>query len=65
MNENATWTIRVGWTTSRPIVVDEHASRIVVTAATECEATLLAAQWVASRPGCEMPTSTTIEKVVL
>lgn len=73
----ATWTVRVGWTTSRPIVVDEHMSWIVVAAETEGEATLLAAQWAASREWVElvgnkevtrrveMPTSTRVEAVEL
>jgi hypothetical protein len=57
--------VLVGYTTSRPIIVDEHVSRIVVDAPDETAATLLAAQWVASRPGVQMPTSTLITAVVL
>lgn len=60
-----TATVRVGFTTSRPIRVDEHFSTVVVSARDEDEATLIAAQMVASRPGCEMPTSTEIVTLVL
>ncbi len=66
-------TVAVGFTVSRPIVPDERMARVRVAVplpslahlpAAEVEATLLAAQIVAaSAPGCEMPTSTTIEAV--
>lgn len=68
------WTVQVDWTSSRPVVPDEHTSFVTVFAQDETEATLLAAQIVAcigdvdgrggtlpsGRPGCVMPTRTTI-----
>ena len=62
------WTVEVGWTSSRPIRVDEHRARVVVHAGTEAEAVLVAAQmviavggWRQGIPGqCEMATSTQI-----
>jgi hypothetical protein len=47
--------VRVGWTTRRPIVPDEHISYVIVEADSESSATLLAAQIVASH--CTMVTS--------
>ena len=57
-----TYAIDVGWTSSRPVIPDEHVRRVVVssTDGTGREATLVAAQMVACDPRCEMPTSTTI-----
>jgi hypothetical protein len=52
------FTFDVGFTTSRPVVPDEHTSRFVVLADSYPEATFLAAGMV-MRPGVEMPTSTT------
>jgi hypothetical protein len=68
--------VRVGWTTSRPVVPDEHVSWIVLEAASEVEATLVAAQWAASRERVEwvghkqvtryveMPTSARVVEVL-
>lgn len=50
--------MRVGYTTTRPVVPDEHFTTVVVTAENETDAKLLAAQLVAAR--CEMVTSTEI-----
>lgn len=61
---SATWTVRVGWTSVRPVRPDQHFSRIVIAADDATSASCAAAQWVASRPECVMPTSTEIEKVV-
>jgi hypothetical protein len=56
----------VGWTSSRPIVVDEHASMVLVSAdcatladlpRAENDAVLQAIAIVCARPACEMPTS--------
>lgn len=58
-------TVVVGWTSSRPVIPDEHFSTVVLTAPSEHEAELLATQLVASRPCCEMPTSSVITAVVL
>lgn len=55
----------VGWTSVRPIVPDQHWSRVVVDAETELAGELLALQIVASRPGCEMPTRSEIVEVEL
>lgn len=55
----------VGWTSSRPVIPDEHLSLIVQDAVDEQDASLMAAQWVASRPRCQMPTSTSVVAVVL
>jgi len=54
--------VDVGWTSSRPVVPDEHVTRVVVatTEDTGRDATLVAAQMVACRRGCEMPTSTRV-----
>ena len=68
------WTVRVGWTSSRPVRPDEHTSFVTVAADSEVEALQLAAQLVGTiaggghpshvypsgRPGCVMPTSTEI-----
>jgi hypothetical protein len=67
------WLVRVGWTSSRPIVPDQHVSQVVVWAADEVEASLVAAQIVAAvdrpsvsgRPGCVMPTRTAVLEVRL
>lgn len=55
--------VLVGWTSSRPVIPDEHTHLIVVDCPTETAATLLAAQWVAHRPGCQMPTSTKVLRI--
>ncbi len=59
------WTIQVGWTSTRPVRPDEHTAWVHVWASTETEAQLVAAQMVACRPGCEMPTSTRILDLVM
>lgn len=74
-----TWTVDVGWTSTRPIRPDEHTTRVHVLAHDEHEASLLAAQMVCAvggasplayragagtpTPVCEMPTSTRIVAV--
>lgn len=58
-------TVRVGWTSSRPIRVDEHLTTVVVAAKDEIDANLLACQMVACRPECEMATSSGIVEVEL
>ena len=55
-------TIRVGYTTVRPVVPDQHYSYVTVDAAGYHDASLQAAQWVASRRGVEMVTSTELER---
>jgi hypothetical protein len=55
-------TVRVGYTTVRPIVPDQHYSYVTVDAGGYHDASLQAAQWVASRPGVEMVTSTELER---
>jgi hypothetical protein len=56
MNETE-WTFDVGFTTSRPVVPDEHTSRVTVLAESFADAMDTAALMV-MRPGVEMPTST-------
>lgn len=56
-------TVIVGFTTSRPVVPDEHFAKVVVAADSEEEGTLIAAQIVACH--CEMPTSTEIVDLIL
>lgn len=53
--------IDVGWTSVRPVIPDQHVSRVVVAAESLSEARLLAAQIV----GCHavMPTSTSFVRV--
>jgi hypothetical protein len=55
--EEIAWTFDVGFTTSRPIVPDEHISRVTVLADSYSGAMTTAALMV-MRPGVEMPTST-------
>lgn len=55
------FTIDVGFTTARPIIVDQHMSRVTVMAKDLNEATLIAAQMVATHS--EMPTSTKLIRV--
>lgn len=64
--------VLVGYTTSRPVIPDEHHTLIVQDCTSETEACLLAAQWVASKEWIvregnrevtrrvEMPTSTKV-----
>ena len=52
--------VLVGFTTSRPIIVDEHASMVLVAGDTEHECTLTALHIVCARPSVEMPTSARI-----
>ncbi len=49
--------VEVGWCTSRP-PRDEHLSTLLVEAASETEAHLVAAQWTLANPSCVQPTST-------
>lgn len=53
------FTVHVGWMSVRPIV-DQHWSSVTVDAPDATQAQLIAAQMVASRPSCVMPTSTLI-----
>lgn len=55
-----TTTVRVGWTSQRPLKPDEHVSTVVVTAEDVINANLVACQMVACRPECEMVTSSGI-----
>jgi hypothetical protein len=50
------WTFDVGYTTSRPVVPDEHTSRVTVLAESFADAMATAGLMV-MRPGVEMPTS--------
>ncbi len=50
--------VDVGWTSSRPVIPDEHVRRVSVDARNAVEAKLIAAQMVSCDPRCEMPTST-------
>lgn len=53
------YVVDVGFTTSRPIIVDEHFSRVVVMAESANDA-IRTACWMVMCPGVEMPTSTEI-----
>lgn len=55
------FTIGVEFTTARPIIVDQHYAEITLMAKDLNEATLVAAQIVATHS--EMPTSTTLIRV--
>lgn len=57
--------VAAGFTTSRPVRPDEHTHVLTLFAESDNDAHLFAAQWVASRPGVQMPTSTTILEVEL
>ena len=57
--EPLTFTVDVGFTTQRPVIPDQHTSRVVLVAYTEAEAHTTAALMVASRPCVVMPTRTT------
>lgn len=58
--------VTVGYTTGRPVVPDERTSRLVLALDDDgTDPTLVAAQWVASRPGVVMPTSTKLERTDL
>lgn len=52
------WTFDVHFTTSRPIIVDEHCSRVTVLASSYPEAMELAAQLGGCRDEVEMVTRT-------
>lgn len=60
------YTVDVGWTNTRPVVPEQHTSRVTVMAESATEAELTAMSMVGARtppPGfapCEMPTSSTI-----
>jgi hypothetical protein len=56
MNETA-WTFDVGTTTERPVIPDQHVSRVTVLASSIGEAMADAAN-MTMRPGVEMVTST-------
>lgn len=55
--------VEVGFTSRRPVVPDQHITRVWVAADTEVEACLVAAQVIACR--YEMVTSTRIVKLIL
>lgn len=57
--------VDVAWTDRRPIVPDQHWSRVSLETETEAEAELLALQLVASRPGVEMVTRSRITRIEL
>lgn len=72
MDDEMLWTVRVGWTNTRPVLVDEHETLVRVMAPTESEALLTAHDVVFSRPGgfpwggqCEMVTSLEVLEVEL
>jgi hypothetical protein len=48
-DESWVWTVRVSWTSSRPVRPDEHVSFVRIAARDETDAVLLAAQMVGSR----------------
>lgn len=63
----AVWTVRVGFTSVRPVVPDQHVTHVLVEACTEIDARTLAAQIVGTqigrtwwRPHVEMVTSAVI-----
>jgi hypothetical protein len=56
-----TFTVDVGWTSTRPVRPDQHTSRVTVAADTGHQAELLALSMVAARPECVMPTSVVID----
>jgi hypothetical protein len=69
MDGGCVFTVRVGWTSSRPIRPDEHVSWLRLTAESEAEAVIAAAQQVQStgatmtRPRCVMVTSARVTVV--
>lgn len=69
--EDPLWTVAVGWTSSRPIKIDEHVTILTAHAQDEAAMLILADSWVASRPqpwwrgSWEMTTSITILEVEL
>jgi hypothetical protein len=54
-----TYTLDVGWTSSRPVVPDEQESRVIVLAVSYYDAVGAAACMMACKPNCEMPTIAT------
>lgn len=64
------WTVDVGWTNVRPVMPDQHLSRVRVMADTAAEAEEIAMIMVnlhvpAGWAPCEMPTSSKIVALVL
>lgn len=59
------YSVAVGWTSSRPVRPDEHVHVVTLFASNDVAAIRGAAQWMASRPGCQMPTSAEILEVEL
>lgn len=57
--------VAVGFTTHRPVRPDERTHVVTLSATDDIDAVRGAAQWIASRPGVVMPTSTTILEVEL
>ena len=65
--DGAVWTVRVGFTSVRPVRSEQHVTHVLVEAPSEIEARTLAAQMVGTqvgpcglRPHVEMVTSATI-----
>lgn len=54
------YTVEVGWTSTRPVRPDQHVSRVTVWAVNAAEAELLALAMVAARPSCVMPTGSVV-----
>lgn len=59
-SKSKTYTVDVGFTTSRPVKPDEHTSRVTVAADDHLDAQWLATAMVSGRHGVEMPTSSHI-----
>lgn len=59
------FTVDVGFTTSRPIIPDQHVSRVMVAADNDIDAQLIAMHMVTVRPNVQMPTSATIVAVAV
>lgn len=57
--------VDVGWTSVRPVRPDQHVHSVRLWAENDNAAHLAAAQWLASRPSCQMVTSTAIREVEL
>lgn len=60
-----TMTVLVGFTTVRPIIVDQHVHAITVIGDTEQDCTLTAHAMIACRPTTQMVTSLTIHSLTL
>ena len=58
------FTVRVGYTTQRPVVPDQHTTHVLVAAQTDTEARLVACEMVGARRGVVMVTRATVLDVV-